>query len=214
MKLGILGGTFDPIHFGHLRTAEEVAQELNLEKVFLIPSASPPHKQDWPVSPFAHRFEMAKLGARISPVLEVLDVESKREGPSYSIETLKELSHTITDAELFFIIGMDAFLEIHTWKHYRDLFKYANFTVIARPGFSSNQVEQYMMEIGIGFKKTSQSTTYDLDVGKKILFMNTTLLDISSTRIRKLVYNGKSIRFLVPNSVNNYILTQNLYRKK
>ncbi len=213
MKLGILGGTFDPIHFGHLRTAEEIAQELDLEKVYLIPSASPPHKQGIPVTPFQNRLEMAELGVQRSNLLDVLDIESKRQGPSYSIETLKELSHTISQADFFFIVGMDAFLEIHTWKDYKDLFHYANFVVIDRPGFCSGEVEKYVSQIGLHCEKNQKLNTCHVKSGKDILFIRTTLMDISSTQIRDLVKTGKSIRYLVPNAVNEYIIKKGLYGK-
>ena len=114
MRLGILGGTFDPIHFGHLRIAEEVCEELQLEKVLLIPGALPPHKSRKFVTPFHDRLVMTRMATEGSAILEVLDLEGRRNGPSYSVQTLREI-HKLYEysVELFFIIGMDAFLEIN-----------------------------------------------------------------------------------------------------
>ena len=123
MNLGILGGTFDPIHFGHLRVAEEMGEELGLERVYLIPAALPPHKDEKPVTSFQHRMAMTRIAVEGSPVLEALDLEGRRQGRSYSIETLREFRQTIEGSfGLFFIIGLDAFLEIGTWKEYEALF--------------------------------------------------------------------------------------------
>ena len=140
MRLGILGGTFDPIHLGHLRVAEEISEEFNLERLFLIPSAAPPHKEIKPVTPFEHRLAMTRLAAKESSKFEALDLEGRRQGLSYSVETLRELHQTLrSDPTLFFIIGMDAFLEIRTWKEYERLFDYAHFLVSITFNLSSTQ---------------------------------------------------------------------------
>ncbi|MBW1706046.1 MAG: nicotinate-nucleotide adenylyltransferase [Deltaproteobacteria bacterium] len=201
MRLGILGGTFDPIHLGHLRTAEEIGQELDLEKVYLIPSASPPHKTEDPVTLFDHRLTMTRLAIVGSSLLDALDLEGRRAGPSYSIETLKEL-HSIfkPDPDLFFILGIDAFLEINTWKGYERLFDYAHFVIISRPGYRKEKIEPFLMKSG-------------LDI-KTLTLKETTLMDISSTRIREMVQKGKSIRFLVPGAVRDYITEKGLYGKR
>ena len=200
MKLGILGGTFDPIHIGHLRTAEEIGQELDLEKVYLVPSASPPHKTEEPIAPFDHRLTMTRLAIVGSSLLDALDLEGRRSGPSYSIETLKEL-HAIfkPDPDLFFILGIDAFLEINTWKEYERLFDYAHFVIISRPGYRKEMIEPFLMKSGLE--------------NKTLTIKETTLMDISSTNIRKMVQQGKSIRFLVPGAVRDYIAEKGLYGK-
>ena len=200
MRLGILGGTFDPIHMGHLRTAEEIGQELDMEKVYLIPSASPPHKTEEPVTPFDHRLTMTRLAIVGSSLLDALDLEGNRAGPSYSIETLKEL-HAIfkPDPDLFFILGIDAFLEINTWKEYERLFDYAHFVIISRPGYRKEKIEPFLMKSGLE--------------NKTLTIKETTLMDISSTNIRKMVQQGKSIRFLVPGPVRDYIAEKGLYGK-
>lgn len=214
LKLGILGGTFDPIHLGHLRTAEEIGQELNLEKVYLIPSASPPHKAREPVAAFDNRLAMVQLAVGDSALLEVLDLEGKRPGLSYSIETLKELHSTYEpQPEIFFILGTDAFREIKTWKDYQDLFDYAHFVIIERTGVQLHELEPLLMELGFETKDTEREDIFIRPSGKSVFRMSTTLMDISSTRIREMVAEGKSIRFLLPDPVRNYLMDKGLYKK-
>jgi nicotinate-nucleotide adenylyltransferase len=214
LKLGILGGTFDPIHLGHLRTAEEIGQALNLEKVYLIPSASPPHKSSEPVAPFDKRMAMVQLAVGDSALLEVLDLEGKRPGLSYSIETLKAFhSNHGPQPELFFILGTDAFREIKTWKDYRKLFDYANFVIIERAGVQLHELESLLMELAFSTKNSERGDVFIRPSGKRVFRMSTTLMDISSTRIREMVAEGKSIRFLLPDSVRNYLLDKGLYKK-
>lgn len=213
MRLGILGGTFDPIHLGHLRLAEEVGETLMLDKVYLIPAASPPHKEKKPVTPFRMRFEMVRMAAAASPLLEALDMEGRRQGLSYSIETLREF-HQIhgSGLDLFFILGMDAFLEIETWKEYRRLFEYAHFVVIKRPGVESETLEPFLYSLGVDFHKKGKGDTFLVPSGHELIYREATLMDISSTEIRARVSSGRSIRFLVPDAVNGYIMDKGLYK--
>ena len=212
MKLGIFGGTFDPIHLGHLRTAVEIGQELVLEKVFLIPSASPPHKTEDPVSPFQLRLTMAKLAIGDSQLLEVLDLEGKRPGLSYSIETLREFHSTFgPEQDFYFLLGVDAFLEIKTWKEYVKLFDYAHFVIIPRPGYQDGTLKPFLMNLGLNFEETKDPDQFMFPSGKRIVFKATTFIDISSTRIRQMVAAGKSIRYLVPEAVRDFIIKKRLY---
>lgn len=213
MRLGILGGTFDPIHYGHLRVAEEAWEVLELERVLLIPGASPPHKGKRDISPFNDRFAMTIMAAEESPVLEATDLEGRREGFSYSIDTLKEI-HRIygPGLELFFIIGMDAFLEIKSWKKHKDLFKQTNFVVIKRPGFPDEAFGPLVLSMDMGFRKGKKINSYELpSSGYSVIYKESTLLDISSTRIRELIATGRSIRFLVPEPIRLYIKEKGLY---
>ena len=213
MRLGILGGTFDPIHFGHLRTAEETGEGLGLEKVYLIPSASPPHKTKEVVTAFDHRLAMVRQALIDSPLLEVMDLEGKRAGLSYSIETLMELHSMFGPGlELFFILGVDAFLEIKTWKDYQRLFEYAHFVIVQRAGFPPDKLHTFLLGLGLKIERTDQADVYVMTSGKKIIFKTTTLMDISSTRIRNMAAQGRSIRFLVPDSVRHYIIEKGLYK--
>ncbi len=211
MKIGILGGTFDPIHFGHLRTAEEVCQKLNLEKVYLIPSASPPHKTTDPITSFEHRLNMARMAIADSPFLDTLDLEGKRPGLSYSIETLKELHKMFSSPELFFLLGTDAFFEIETWKEYRKLFSYAHFVVIQRAGHEEEEFTPFLTKIHEDIAKTKDPNVYTTTLGMTIMIIYSTFLEISSTQIREMVAAEKSIRFLVPESVRKYIMQKGLY---
>jgi nicotinate-nucleotide adenylyltransferase len=212
-RLGILGGTFDPIHYGHLRLAEEVGESLDLEHVYLIPAALPPHKGQKRVSPFQHRLEMTKMASAESPRLRVLDLEAKREGFSYSIETLK-IFHGLYQPELdlHFVLGMDAFLEIETWKDFRNLFNYAHFVVIQRPGFPSDILESFLPTLGVRFERRGPANRFAAPSGYEVIPTEATLMDISSTKIREKVAAGKSIRFLVPEAVRSYIRENGLYR--
>ena len=212
-RLGILGGTFDPIHYGHLRLAEEVGESLNLEHVYLIPAALPPHKGQRRVSPFQHRFEMTRIASVESPLLKVLDLEARREGFSYSIETLKIFHDMVQpDLDLHFVLGMDAFLEIETWKDFRNLFNYAHFVVIQRPGFPSDILESFLPTLGVSFAKKDPGNRFVGPSGYEVIPMEATLMDISSTKIREKIASGKSIRFLVPEAVRSYIDNNHLYR--
>jgi nicotinate-nucleotide adenylyltransferase len=212
-RLGILGGTFDPIHYGHLRLAEEVGESLNLEHVYLIPAALPPHKGQRRVSPFQHRLEMTRIASAESPLLKVLDLEARREGFSYSIETLKIFHGMVQpDLDLHFVLGMDAFLEIETWKDFRNLFNYAHFVVIQRPGFPSDILESFLPTLGVAFAKKDPGHGFVAPSGYEVIPMEATLMDISSTKIREKVAEGKSVRFLVPEAVRTYIENNHLYR--
>ncbi len=213
MKIGILGGTFDPIHMGHLRTAEEIGEAFNLEKVYLIPSALPPHKTKKPPTLFVHRLAMVRLAAAESPMLEASDLEGKRTGFSYSIETLKEFYKILgPELELFFILGTDAFLEIKTWKEYTSLFDYADFVIINRAGYKSEKLEELLSDPELGLKSTHKPDSFLAPSGKTLILTAPTLMDISSTCIREMVSKGKSIRFLVPESVMEYAAKKGLYK--
>lgn len=212
-KIGILGGTFDPVHYGHLRTAEEIGQELGLERVYLIPAASPPHKMRDPVTPFNHRLAMVRLGVRESALLEALDLEGRRAGLSYSFDTLKELKSRFgMNAEIFFLVGSDAFFEIRTWKNYRKLFDYAHFVIIPRIGYDLKTLHNLISGLDQSVKKQQNENVYTMLSGNHVIICKSTLLDISGTEIRDMVRRGKSITFLVPETVRAYILREGLYR--
>ncbi|MGD9161384.1 MAG: nicotinate-nucleotide adenylyltransferase [Desulfobacteraceae bacterium] len=213
MRLGILGGTFDPIHFGHLRLAEEMSEELDLAKILLMPGAQPPHKKGPLVAPFFDRLEMTKIGAAYSDYLEACDIEGHRKGLSYSIETIRIIREKYgSQLDLFFILGSDAFREINTWKEYKSLFQLTNFAVIERPGIALDDLDGFIKLLGTNFKKKS-TENYINSSGKHVLLKKTTLMDISSTGIRKNIRAGKSINYLVPLKVKEYIIRKGLYKK-
>jgi nicotinate-nucleotide adenylyltransferase len=213
VKVGILGGTFNPIHVGHLRAAEEIGEDLALEKVYLIPSGIPPHKSQAKIAHFSHRLEMVRLASALSPLLDVWDIEGKRGGFSYSIETLRSLhSFFGTSLELFFIIGTDAFLEIRTWKEYRNLFEFASFVVINRPGHTTELFWAFLDSLNVGFQWDPKGEYFRHPSGTVLLRKDVTLMDISASTIREKAMRGKSIRFLVPEAVKEYIERTGVYR--
>ena len=212
MRVGILGGTFNPIHLGHLRAAEEIGEDLDLQKIYLIPAGIPPHKTPDPLADFSHRLEMVRLASAISPLLEAWDIEGKRAGLSYSIETLRLFHSTFgPQLELFFIVGIDAFLEIKTWKKYRELFEYASFVVINRAGYDAQELPGFLNTLNVGFTWDPKGRLFCHPSGNTLLQRETTVMDISASRIREMVAEGRSIRFLVPEAVREYIERVGLY---
>jgi nicotinate-nucleotide adenylyltransferase len=212
VRVGILGGTFNPIHLGHLRAAEEIGEDLDLKKIYLIPAGIPPHKTPDPLADFSHRLEMVRLASATSPLLEVWDIEGKRPGLSYSIETLRLFHSTFgPQLELFFIVGIDAFLEIQTWKKYPELFKYASFVVINRAGYDTQGFAGFLDSLQVEFAWNPEGRCFCHPSGTILLQKETTAMDISASRIRQMVAEGKSIRFLVPEAVREYIERFGLY---
>ena len=134
MQLGVLGGTFDPIHLGHLRAAEEAREALGLDRVLFLPACTPPHKVSRRITPSAARLELVQRAVVDNPRFAVSDLELNRAGPSYSVDTLAELRRGLgTDDRLWFMLGEDAFREVHTWCSYGELFRLADFAVLRRP---------------------------------------------------------------------------------
>lgn len=212
MRVGFLGGTFNPIHLGHLRAAEEIGEDLDLQKIHLVPAGIPPHKTPDPLADFSHRLEMVRLASAISPLLEAWDIEGKRPGFSYSIETLRLFHSTFgPQLELFFIVGIDAFLEIQTWKKYQELFKYASFVVINRAGYDTQEFAGFLDSLNVGFAWDPEGRCFCHPSGNSLLQKETTVMDISASRIRQMVAERKSIRFLVPEVVREYIERFGLY---
>ncbi len=210
MKIGILGGTFNPIHFGHLRAAEEVRERLNLERVMFIPCGIPPHRPMDELVPFPHRYQMVKLAIADNPFFYVSKMEGNRDGKSYTVDTLKLLLQKETDAEFYFILGLDAFLGIDTWKSPQTLFELAHFVVLPRKTLSKDQIMP-ILENFFSDVKTEEDSFF-LPSGKIIYYCPITLLNISASQIRRLVRENKSIRYLVPEVVVEYIQRFGFYR--
>ncbi len=207
---GILGGTFDPIHIGHLRVAEEVRESQRLSEIWFIPAATPPHKQNVGAS-FLHRYEMVRRAIEGCEYFSALDIESKRDGPSYTIDTLKELDKFYGDTrEFFFILGSDAFLGFDTWKSYLDIPKYANLVIMVRDAEDNAVLKEFLYKTWPSYKEVGRDHFKAKDV-KDIVFQQVTHLQISSTDIRKKCKDSKSIRFLVPETVREYIVVHRLY---
>ncbi len=212
MRIGLFGGTFDPIHNGHLRAVEEVWEDFKLDEVVIIPAFLPPHKDEKPVLDFAHRLEMCRLATADNEHLRVSDIEAARRGKSWSLDTLKDIREHHPDDEIQFILGLDAFLDITSWKGYHELFSLADFIVISRPGYHRGRVEELLNQISPDFRPDPRAGRYIHPSGFHVYFWETTMLDISSTRIRKYISEDKSIRYLVPQAVANYIGEHGLYR--
>ncbi len=216
MHIGILGGTFNPIHLGHLVIAEEARDAFSLEKVLFIPAKIPPHKDTGPVISSEHRLRMVRLAIDGNPSFEVSDIELKREGPSYSVDTLRQLHRSFGEGvELSFILGWDSFEEIHTWKDYKELFCLANFIVTNRYEHRKEGIGGTLpVEIRDAFW---YDKTKDLFIHRSnhfVAYLDTPLIDISSTEIRKRVREGRTIRYLVPRKVVEYIEAHGLYGGK
>jgi nicotinate-nucleotide adenylyltransferase len=215
-KLGILGGTFNPIHYGHLAAAEEIRNRLGLERVLFIPSFIPPHKQEENVPSFVHRMEMVRLSIADNPLFELSDIEIKRGGRSYTIDTIETLRRTRHESELYFITGIDSFLEIQTWGRWEKLMTLCRFVVLSRPGYRFDELSR------IDFMKFAEEKLAELDQGScshavvqsgpVVIFLELIpLYDISSTDIRRRVKEGRSIKYLLPDPVEKYIINNNLY---
>lgn len=200
-RYAIMGGTFDPIHFGHLAAAETVRQKLNCEKVIFIPSGNPPHKKGRILTDSIHRYTMTVLAVNSNPYFEVSNIEINRNGYSYTLDTIKELSEYYgKEIELLFITGADALLEIETWYKVEELLKLCSFVAVTRPGYDKSKLEQKLQFL----QSKYNGELFVVDVPG---------LNISSTDIRERVVTGSSIRYLVPEAVEQYIFKSRLYRE-
>lgn len=195
---GILGGTFDPIHYGHLVLAEKAREAFQLDKVIVVPAAIPPHKIGEVATEAQHRLKMVELAIQESPWFEVSTVELDREGLSYSIDTIRELKKSFGD-EAALIMGFDSLLELYTWKNYRSILDETNIITAFRPGYPILTDDQNWPSFLEPYRH-------------KILILEAPLLDISSTWIRVELMFGRSVKYLVPDPVIDYIITNGLYR--
>ena len=215
-RLGILGGTFNPIHFGHLAAAEEVRVRLKLDRILFIPSFIPPHKREEIVPHADLRMEMVRLATKGNPFFEPSEIEINRGGRSYTIDTVEALRQVFPGTDLYFITGLDSFLEIQTWHEWERLLTLSHFVVISRPGY------QFIDLAKISFMKHAANELASLDQGMQLeamvqspsftIYLETIpLFDISSTDIRKRVKAGVSIKYLLPDTIETYIITNKLY---
>jgi len=204
--IGIIGGTFDPIHFGHLRPALEIAEQLSLKEVRFIPSARPPHRWQ-PVASADDRLAMVKLAIEDTKGFTVDDREYKREGASYTVDTLKSIRKEIgNDKPICMIIGLDAFQSFMQWRDWRGILELTHLVVSSRPGYEKILTEDWMKE-----RLTETVDDLAMNPAGKLFFASVTQLDISATYIRKQLFNGNSSRYLTNTNVNDYILQNKLY---
>ena len=201
MRVGVLGGTFDPIHLGHLKIAEEVRLKLDLERVLFIPTGQPRLRTDKYLSPVADRLRMVELATSDNPYFQVCDNETRRGGPTYTVDTLIELRGSLgTDASLYFIVGVDILRRFHDWKEPERVLELCNVVVVTRPGHEDFDWPAWL----VTFPQAADRLTW----------LDTTTVDISGTEIRRRSWQGKSVRKLVPASVAEYIQERNLYTQK
>ena len=201
MRLGIFGGTFDPVHFGHLALAEECLAAANLDELWLVPAASPPHKGGKKLSRFDQRKEMLELAIAGNEKFKVEPMEADRPGPSFTIDTLEEIHKRKPNDELFLIIGGDSALEFSTWKDPAKIASLATIIVRIRPGFSMPTEQEFISRLG-----------KELGVPPKVIFVSgPPYLDVSSSLLKERVSNNKSVRYLLPRAVEVYIQQKKLY---
>lgn len=201
MKIGLFGGTFDPIHVGHLFLAETVRDGLDLDRVIFIPSARPPHKDVQAVAPAHLRLKMVELAIKDHSSFEVSKIEVERSSPSYSIDTVREFGRKFQKDTLYFIVGSDSLFEMHGWYKVDELVNLCQFIYVTRPGFviDGKMAQDLKLEPEV-FRTLTQN------------FFEMIPFGVSSTEIRHKVAEGRSIRYLVPEKVRRFIERKRLYK--
>jgi nicotinate-nucleotide adenylyltransferase len=190
VKIGILGGTFNPIHIGHLILAEEVRQKIGLAKIIFVPTNQPPHKDNGEIISASHRLNMIKLAIRGNPLFSVSDIEIRRGGQSFTIDTVKAFKEIYQEHELYFIIGSDLFKYFNEWKDLKEIINLVKLIVATRPGYPLENLPDYMTKIDIR------------------------AVDISAFEIRQCIKQNCSFRYLVTEAVRDYIIKKRLYKSK
>jgi nicotinate-nucleotide adenylyltransferase len=219
LKVGIFGGTFNPIHYGHLRAAEEVREKLEFDKILFIPSGSPPLKIK-ELADAKHRYKMTRLAIVTNRLFELSDIECRLSGKSYTVKTVEELEKNNPEIEFSFILGIDAFLDVTNWWHPEKLITLANFVIISRPDFRfiDLQISPYIKINRRILKRLDnaeiETYTIKLKSSRNATFLRLTPIGISSTGIRRLLKEGKSIKYLLPAEVESYIIVNKLYCNK
>ena len=211
--IGVFGGTFDPIHLAHVRAAEELRERCALDVVRFVPSAFPPHKSRPDVTPARHRLRMVERAIAGNPAFAAWDVELRRRGPSYSIDTIRALRAEVGPAtRIVFALGWDAFAEIHTWKEPAAIFAACDVVVLTRPGHPRTlRRGHFPVASRNAFRYDRASAGFQHASGHAVTLLPVTALDISATDIRQRVRAGRSIRYLVPDAVLAHIATHRLY---
>lgn len=203
--IGVYGGTFDPIHFGHLRTALEVKEIFALDEIRLIPCFIPPHRGHPSVSA-AMRVAMLELALAGKVGMTVDTREIERGGPSYMVDTLHSLRAEIGDRPLLLFVGADAFVGLETWYQWRRLFDYAHLVVMTRPGYEASSLDPFLLS-----RLTEAQQSLRCEAAGRLLFQSVTRLEISATAIRQIVADGRDPGFLLPEPVIQYIRQHHLY---
>lgn len=219
MKIGICGGTFDPIHVGHLLVGEYAADMLGLDKVFFIPAKAPPHKIENRITDAGHRLQMVRLAIGNNDRFDVSDVEIHRTGPSYTVDTLEYFTNRFSGSELFFLMGQDAFNEIEAWRRFGELPKLARLVVVTRPGTDEpdheklpEPIRSFIHPVAVHLDAAGIDRSISMPECWRICFMKIPALNISASEIRTRSAAGRSIRYLVVDPVREYIRKNGLYR--
>ena len=225
MRIGIMGGTFDPIHLGHLRAAEEIYWAFGMDRIIFVPAARPPHKDEAVVASALHRYEMVSLATVFTPYFTVSPIELQREGKSYSVETVREFRKAAgPDARLYFVVGVDALLEMSAWREAEELLRLTRVVVTARPGWRLDEVEglltpeqrRLLGEPTFRYLKVGEIDAAQVEKSpapREVLLVEVVSLDIASREIRQLVEEGRSVRHLVPDTVAAYMVKNRLYQR-
>jgi nicotinate-nucleotide adenylyltransferase len=209
-RLGVLGGTFDPVHFGHLDAGDAAQSALGLDEVRLIPSHDPPHRVVDPRASAFHRFALVSLAVAARPSWRVSDVEVARQGASYSVDTLRALhAEGWNAAQIFFILGSDAFAEIATWRQFPDVLDAAQFVVVARPGVTLDEALSRTSQLRPRMREPADAGALTGETG--VFLVEARTRDVSSTEIRTRLAAGRPIDDLVPASVARHITAHQLY---
>lgn len=204
-SVALFGGTFNPIHHGHLAIAEEVRAKFNLDKVIFVPTFAPPHKESMDLVDAKKRLIMVHLAAVSNPCFEVSNIEVDRGGKSYTFDTVKYFSqHFGEKVQLYFIVGADMLAEIATWKNIEELVKICRFIAVSRPGYDVQKIFNQCFLASENYVAAS-------NLLENIILENTTMLDISATDIRRRVKEWKSIKYLLPEPVEQFIHNNHLY---
>lgn len=216
MKIALFGGTFNPVHYGHLRLAEEVREDLGFEKIVFVPASVPPHKGDKKSLEPEKRLKMTELAIKGNPSFELSDAEIRRRGPSYTIDTLHGFMDKGREGNkvkaISLIIGADSFNDITTWCEYEEILELASLVVVERPVTPVKKIAEVLPDsIARKYWYDTGTESYVRDSGVSITYLSTTLMAISSSEIRQRVAKGLSIRYLLPLEVAGYIIENNLY---
>jgi nicotinate-nucleotide adenylyltransferase len=217
--IGLFGGTFNPLHNGHLKAAQDVRAQFNLEKICFIPSAIPPHKGTEGLADVKDRYQMIQAAMSPDNGLVASDVEIHRQGPSYTIDTVRHFISNSPSTPCYLIVGMDAFFEIDTWKSYKKLFNLIPIIVMTRPaeGTKKNvapvaELEKYIhAHVDSGYQFVQHESRFVHPEKHPVCLCYVTPVDISSTRIRNSVRQGVSIKRMVPDTIEKYIHKKGLY---
>lgn len=218
MRLGILGGTFDPIHLGHLDAAGAARRALALDRVLLVPAHVPPHRASRPRASAYHRFAMVALAASAAPGCEASDIELRDQGPSYTVHTLRRLhAEGLAPSQIFFIIGVDAFADIATWHEYPAVLDAANFVVVSRPGYDVAQLRRRLPALAdrfvdLGTDGAVSGGSAPPEAGSTVVYLlRAAPADVSSTEVRRRLDAGEPLDGLVPDAVARHIVKHRLY---